>query len=88
MFIVAACREVTLTIVGSWDEESVYSDGTCIRPIDPLLWLAHNSLMHKSDETGLTPTQVGQQQRYRFLRSQTSITSSSLSSSMPSTAGK
>ena len=81
-------REVTLTIVGSWDEGSVYSDGTCVRPIDPLLWLAHNSLIHKSDGVELPQNTAVPQHKHKSLRSQTSIVSSSLSSSMPSTTGK
>jgi len=74
---------VTLTVVGSWDDESVYSERSCVRPIDPMQWLAHNNFIY-NQSAGLP----GNQQKYFNSKSQMSIVSSSLSSSMPSTAGK
>ncbi|KAF6022313.1 dsh-2 [Bugula neritina] len=76
-------RMVTLTVVGSWDDESVYSERSCVRPIDPMQWLAHNNFIY-NQSVGLP----GNQQKYFNSKSQMSIVSSSLSSSMPSTAAR
>lgn len=79
-------RNITLSVVGSWDDESVYSEGTCIQPIDPLLWLTHNSVMDKQQDGG--DPHAPHNRNIGRLKSQPSIGSSSMSSSMPSTTGE
>ncbi|XP_067939282.1 segment polarity protein dishevelled homolog DVL-3-like [Watersipora subatra] len=80
-------REVTLTIVGSWDDGSVTSCATKVEPIEPWQWLAHSSFAYQSDK-GPERRRAEIWPNYKALHSQTSAVSSSLSSSMPSTAAR
>lgn len=70
---------VKLTIAAC-DYTSEYSNDSHVSPIDPLVWLRHNAIAQQDN-------QLIRRQPVRSCTA-SSLVSSSLSSSMPSTAGK